>query len=42
MLVVAGTLSVRPEDRDPWAAADREILKIARSTSALADDEPVH
>jgi hypothetical protein len=42
MLVVAGNLSVRPEDRDPQVAVHREIRKIARSTPALADDELVH
>jgi len=42
MLAVAGNLSMRPQDRDQWVAAHREIVKIARSTPAPADDEPVH
>jgi quinol monooxygenase YgiN len=37
MLIVAGHLSVRPEDRDPWVEAHREILKIARSTPGCID-----
>ncbi len=37
MLIVAGNLSVRPEDRDPWVEAHREILKIARSTPGRID-----
>jgi quinol monooxygenase YgiN len=37
MLIVAGNLSVRPEDRDPWVEAHRETLKIARAAPGCLD-----
>jgi quinol monooxygenase YgiN len=37
MLIVAGHLSVRPEDRDPWVEAHREVLKIALSFPGCID-----
>jgi quinol monooxygenase YgiN len=37
MLIVAGHLSVRPEDRDPWVEAHREVVKSARSFPGCID-----
>jgi quinol monooxygenase YgiN len=37
MLIVAGHLSVRPEDRDAWVDAHRDVLTIARSFPGCLD-----
>lgn len=37
MLIVAGNLHVRPEDRDAWVAAHHEIVQVARLAPGCLD-----
>jgi quinol monooxygenase YgiN len=37
MLIVAGHLFVRPEDRDPWVEAHRQVLQAARCFPRCVD-----
>jgi quinol monooxygenase YgiN len=37
VLIIAGNLSVSPQDRDRWVAAHREIVQLARSQPGCID-----
>jgi quinol monooxygenase YgiN len=36
-VIIAGSLYVRPEDRDPWVAAHHSIIRQARSEAGCID-----